>query len=233
VQLSVSEIIPRKEAVLRSQGFKKGMSVKEGTLELLDKAFEIFSNSADPESLFLEVSVSKFGEIFRWSGRNAPDTPLQHIFPRSDKLTLFALTMGSKISTKINEFFNNSDFALGALLDSVASLAAGNATEVLEDHFANGKPGNNNRLPDYTVLSYSPGYCGWHISGQEKLFQFLRPEQIGITLNDSFLMTPIKSVTGVLVGGKKEIHIFKSNYPFCSYCKDFSCVERIKKLKSM
>jgi len=232
VQLFVSDIMPHREAILRSQGFKKGMSVKKGTMELLEEALKIFSNSAVPKNLYQEVSTSEFEEIFHWSGKNDPDTPLQHIFPRAYKLILFAITMGNEVSTKIIDFFNDNDFALGALLDSVASIAAANATEVLEEHFAKGKPENINTFPDYAVLSYSPGYCGWHISGQEKLFQFLRPEQIGIRLNASFLMTPIKSVTGILVGGKKEIHFFKSNYPFCSYCKDHSCIERMKKLKS-
>jgi len=115
----------------------------------------------------------------------------------------------------------------------VTSLAAENATEAYEEHFACNNSKEENTSREYAVLSYSPGYCGWHLSGQEKLFQFLHPERIGISLNDSYLMTPLKSITGVLVGGKKEIHIFKSNYPFCSYCKDRSCAERITKLKSI
>jgi hypothetical protein len=233
VQLFVSDIMPQREAVLRSQGFPEGVTVKERIQELLEEAFEIFSHNAEPAGLSSEVSIAEFEEIFRGAGRNAPDTPLQQIFPRAERLVLFALTMGSEVSAKINDCFGRNDFALGSFLDSVASLAAGNATEVHEEHFASSNSNEENISRGYAVLSYSPGYCGWHISGQAKLFQFLRPERIGISLNDSFLMTPLKSVTGVLVGGKKEIHIFKSDYPFCSYCKDHSCVERIKKLKSM
>jgi hypothetical protein len=79
-------------------------------------------------------------------------------------------------------------------------------------------------------MRYSPGYCGWHISGQKMLFQFLRPEEIGISLLESFLMKPLKSVTGVLIAGKKTVHVFKPEFPFCSECKDHSCQQRIKAL---
>ena len=59
----------------------------------------------------------------------------------------------------------------------------------------------------YGVLRYSPGYCGWHVSGQINLFNTLTPEKIGITLGESCLMNPLKSVSGVLVAGPPNIHI--------------------------
>lgn len=78
------------------------------------------------------------------------------------------------------------------------------------------------------LLRYSPGYCGWHISGQKALFAALRPEEIGISLRESFLMEPLKSISGVIVGGPGRIHEFEPSYPFCAECKSRSCRERIK-----
>ena len=45
-------------------------------------------------------------------------------------------------------------------------------------------------------LPYSPGYCGWDIREQQKLFSLFPPQPCGITLSDSFLMSPVKSVSG-------------------------------------
>jgi hypothetical protein len=83
---------------------------------------------------------------------------------------------------------------------------------------------------DGAALRYSPGYCGWHVSGQKRLFRSLEPERIGITLTDSCLMQPLKSVSGVIVAGPKEVHRFSPNYSFCRHCETHSCRERLRAL---
>ncbi len=75
-------------------------------------------------------------------------------------------------------------------------------------------------------VSYSPGYCGWHISGQKKLFSVLKPDSIGINLNNSFLMQPIKSVSGMIIGNDAQNHMIKPQYDFCKRCRTHSCLER-------
>ena len=80
------------------------------------------------------------------------------------------------------------------------------------------------------LLRYSPGYCGWHVSGQKRLFEFLQPQQIGITLRESFLMQPLKSISGVMIAGPIDIHRFKNDYPFCERCETEGCRERIRAL---
>jgi hypothetical protein len=79
----------------------------------------------------------------------------------------------------------------------------------------------------WRALAYSPGYCGWHVTGQRKLFKYLRPEEIGITLNASCLMQPLKSVSGVLVVGPGHVHKFQPTYSFCETCREKQCRERI------
>ncbi|MFC1734178.1 vitamin B12 dependent-methionine synthase activation domain-containing protein, partial [candidate division KSB1 bacterium] len=130
-------------------------------------------------------------------------------------------------------FFDENDFAIAAMLDSVASLAADKAVELCESYYLEYLVKNGLEHTDTSVLSYSPGYCGWHLSAQGKLFRFLRPERIGITLNDSYLMTPLKSVTGLLAAGDREIHLFECNFSFCGECKTFSCRERMESLLSL
>ena len=63
--------------------------------------------------------------------------------------------------------------------------------------------------------------------GQRNLFARLGPGAIGVTLNDSCLMTPIKSVSGVLVAGAGEIHRFRPDFDFCDECKTRACGVRM------
>ena len=109
-------------------------------------------------------------------------------------------------------------------LDAAASLAADLAAEQLEEEVAR-------RNPDLTALRYSPGYCGWHVSGQRALFDELKPGDIGLGLTDSFVMDPVKSVSGVIVVGAPGIHHFKPDFDFCRACTDRTCRERIASLE--
>ena len=54
--------------------------------------------------------------------------------------------------------------------------------------------------------------------------------KIGISLNDSCLMSPLKSVSGVLVSGNIDVHVFKAGYSYCPECKNASCVSRMERL---
>lgn len=234
MRFNLTDIMPEQEAVLRNQGIPQDAypAERENRIRtLLERAMEAFAADAQPVGISLELSIKECETIFNGEGKNEKDTPVEHIFTQADNLALFALTMGSEVSEIIGELFKDNEFALGSMLDAVASLAADKAVEVYETYFFNELSERDLATPDTCVLSYSPGYCGWHISGQKKLFQYLEPEKIGISLNDSFLMTPLKSVTGLLVAGKKEIHIFNEGaYDFCNLCKDRTCQERMKRL---
>lgn len=51
---------------------------------------------------------------------------------------------------------------------------------------------------------FSPGYGDLPLSFQRKVFDLLKPERIGITLNKQCFMTPTKSVTALIGLGKKQ-----------------------------
>ena len=140
--------------------------------------------------------------------------------------------MGVNVSRRITELFGNNDYALASMLDTVASCFTDKSVEFLEKRITKELTEKKSMAKNGMVLNYSPGYCGWHISAQKKLFFQLKPEQIGISLNESYLMTPLKSVTGVLVAGDKNIHYFGNSFSFCYNCKAQSCIERQERILS-
>jgi hypothetical protein len=179
-----------------------------------------------------EVSIAEFAEIFKGNGLNELDTPLGKIFPRASHLALVAFTLGLEICLEIQEQLNTHNFALGYMLDAVSSYSADKGAGAAQEIFLNLLSSSGQVDARTRALLYSPGYCGWHISGQQKLFEYLTPEEIGIHLNKSFLMTPLKSISGVLVAGNKEIHRFKNSYPFCARCRTVNCRERIAQVST-
>ena len=231
VHIKLADIMPEQNAVFRKQQIPERAVVPDRIHTLFAKAMDMFTAGVQPAGMVSELSIQRFETIFRDEASNATDALLKDIFPHADNLALFAATLGANVTMMIEKLFKESDGALGTMLDAVASSAAEKAVEVCETFFFNDLSKRHNTTHDSFVLSYSPGYCGWHVSGQKKLFRYLQPEKIGISLNDSCLMTPLKSVTGLLVAGKKEIHLFdEGTYSYCSLCKDRTCSERMKKI---
>lgn len=224
------ELAPDRDLVLEDQGLPGGKAASRQIEALCSTAFDLLFETAAPAGIICDISSSDFEVVYQGEGLNEPRTPVGDIFGRADRLALFAVTLGQRISQEIQKRFEANDFALGCMLDSVASAAADKTAEIAERRFLerltrNGRAGN-----DIGVLRYSPGYCGWHLSGQRRLFEFLHPERIAISLKDSFLMEPLKSVSGVMIGGRKEIHGFEDSYSFCGRCDTHGCRERIRAL---
>jgi hypothetical protein len=70
--------------------------------------------------------------------------------------------------------------------------------------------------------SYSPGYCGWHVREQKQLFSLFPENPCGIKLNDSSLMHPVKSVSGIIGLGVEIVHT-----PYaCEICGMNTCFKR-------
>jgi hypothetical protein len=224
------DVAPEADAVFEHQGIPNGEAVPARIKRLLDNAVAAFARSATPKGLLKAVTRAEFGDIFRGEGRNEPRTPVGDIYEAADHLALFVVTIGSDISEEIDACFKSGDPALGCMLDSVASAAADRTADRVEGVFTYRLEVAGRLLPKSAVLRYSPGYCGWHISGQRKLFEFLRPDRIGVSLRESLLMEPLKSISGVIIAGRRQIHEFPNTYPFCDQCEDQGCRARIRAL---
>lgn len=225
IHFSPAELEPAPAAVRAALGLKRGVEPSPRSEELLRRALDLFRGLAAPAAVVKPVTAEEFATVFAGRGGNEPRAPLAGIYPRAGRLHLFAFTLGGPLGAEIGRLFAG-DFALGAVLDAVASQAAENAARVAERWSESlPVPGAGDGGP-WRCFLYSPGYCGWHVSGQEALFAALRPETIGIRLNASFLMTPLKSVSGVLVAGPAALHRLEASYPFCARCTSPACQER-------
>lgn len=230
ITYSLVDIEPERNSIFNSQGIGPKAEPSPMVYELYENGVELFVKLAEPRSMMRNISTADFARIYAGEGKNETDTPLEHIYPRAAGLALFAGTLGERVSEEIRRLLGGGDFALGFMLDSVASFCADKMSRAAEKKFLKYILANKRADGNIRVLNYSPGYCGWHISGQGKLFAYLHPEDIGITLNESYLMSPLKSVSGVLAAGKKDIHYFKNDYPFCSDCRTRTCRDRIRSL---
>jgi hypothetical protein len=227
VRFDLDEALPPEAEVLRAQGIPSGSALPGLVRASLDGAYAIFRELAAPVAVVEDLAAEEFAELYAGEGCNPPDSPLPHIAPKAHSLALYAATVGERASARIGELFAQHELAAAYFLDGIASSAADRLADRLAERYASRLQQDGLAAGESHVLPYSPGYCGWHVSGQRKLFDRLHPEEIGIHLNDSFLMTPLKSVSGVLVAGPGEAHRFRPDYPFCDACATHECGKRM------
>ncbi len=220
---SIEELIPGMDEIINSLGGHSGSDIPDDIQYLVEEGMKIFKDLAHPAGLLSPIEKIRFQDILRDNESHEARIPLTEIVKEADKLALFIFTLGRPLSDKIQKLIQEKDYPLGFVLDIIASGSAERATIIQEKRFEKANTGRENK-----ALLYSPGYCGWHVSAQKKIFEYLNPEQIGITLNNSFLMTPLKSVSGILVAGEKKIHNFKNNFGFCRDCISHTCIGRMK-----
>lgn len=224
------DLIPDIKAILAGQGMPSEKEPDKEVLEIIEAAFGLFEDLGEPAGLIEDISKKDFDDVYHGEGLNKENDPVSFIYPKSDYLALFAVTAGHKICDKINELFKSHDYALAVILDAVVSEIVEQTGIYTEHYYMNRIIAENGLFNELSVLRYSPGYCGWHISGQKRLFEYLEPEEIGITLNDSYLMRPLKSISGVMIVGRPEIHKFETGFSFCDNCQDSICQDRINSL---
>jgi len=223
-------LAPDRTAVLQHLGIPPGSQISERIEHLYASGADLFSRRAAPAGIVAEIAMDAFAELYRGEGRNAPAGPVAEIFPRAEHLAVFAVTLGTPIGTALNQCFEAGDFALAYMLDALASVAADEVAELAERRFSSTLRERGWATADGVALRYSPGYCGWDVSGQKRLFAYLQPAVIGLTLTESCLMQPLKSVSGVLIAGPRTIHRFRPTYDFCERCEDRTCRHRLRAL---
>lgn len=231
VPLPLEGTLPSAGAVLEGQGIPAGRSPDPRTARLAQDAIASYAERARPAGLLMEVGRDAFQIVYEGQGGNDPESPVKPIYRASDSLALFAVTVGEEVCAEISRLFASDDFALGSMLDAAASEGTEMAARLLEESYRRRLLSDNRLDARHGLLRFSPGYCGWHVSAQRALFESLRPGEIGITLNDSFLMRPLKSISGVLIAGAKEIFEFDDTFSFCAECATHECRDRIRGLR--
>lgn len=227
LRVDAADILPSRRRVLLRAGVPLDRMPSSRALALVRAAVDLFVDEARPVGVFEEISLEEFLAIHRDGRPPGDESVLERVAPLGQRFALFAATVGEPACARIRQLFDRGDAPTGFLLDAVASEAATLLAEELCEEFRDERP-----APGIAVLAYSPGYCGWPVTGQRTLFSRLVPGEIGISLGESALMAPVKSVSGVLVAAPPRAHRFRPDFDFCEACTERTCLERMTSLRS-
>ena len=136
----------------------------------------------------------------------------------ASSVALFLCTAGEDFTRMTNALNEQGDIMEAYLLDAIGSLTVENAMDKIQESL------KNEFFKQHIKISnrYSPGYCNWPLSDQTALFELIGENSTGIQLSDSCLMTPRKSVSGIIGIGQ---HLRHHEYG-CKICSNTTCIYR-------
>jgi hypothetical protein len=137
---------------------------------------------------------------------------------KSDTLAVFLCTAGEEIGIRSRKAMQERDFLKGYIYDVIGSEIVEAAADLMQSDLEKTIVASGEKITN----RYSPGYCGWDVAEQHKLFQLMPENFCGIKLTPSALMDPVKSISGIIGIGKNV----RNNPYTCRLCNQEDCVYR-------
>lgn len=137
---------------------------------------------------------------------------------KAGSAAIFLCTSGKEPGIRSRISMKEGDLLRGYVYDTIGSEIVETAADLMQNEleyeiFNTGKKITNR---------FSPGYCGWDVAEQEKLFQLMPDNYCEIKLNPSALMDPEKSVSGIIgIGQNVKRHPYS-----CNLCDMKDCLYR-------
>ena len=136
----------------------------------------------------------------------------------SEKLIFFVCTAGPSLGEKSHDLLMGEDPAKGYFYDQVGTFIVEAAGDRMQSLIKQEFLGHDEQITN----RYSPGYCHWSVADQHLLFSLFPGDPCGVTLTESALMYPVKSISGLMGVGKK---VNFREYP-CALCLSLNCIYR-------
>jgi hypothetical protein len=218
-QFELSDLTFDSGDIERIMGYEPGES-PEPFPTLIAEVFEHLDDHCKPEGGFVVLDNPGFdfdNNTTEVGGKSfLTEKTVTKVLRHSEKLALFICTAGEGIELWAREANESGDPVKGFIIDAfgsaIADASAAKLQEILNVQVTEIQKKITNR--------YSPGYCDWPVKDQQKLFSFFPEKFCGITLSESSLMHPIKSVSGFIGIGE---NVRFQQYP-CDSCKDVNCI---------
>ncbi len=207
------------DEVLDFMGFEEGLAPEPFP--------EIIQQGMDEAPQFCQISggIQIFDSVKVHTEKQSIQINNQTFFPakvvttqlrNATSAALFLCTAGEAISKKAQQLTSEGETLQGYVFDVIGSITVDKAMDKIELEL-------QKELADTGMLisdRYSPGYCNWNITDQEKIFALFPAGFCDISLTHSMLMNPIKSVSGIIGIGQK---MKKVGYQ-CRRCNDSNCI---------
>ena len=163
-------------------------------VSLLDSCKKELFAVAAPKACFAETPVSIEGDTVEFAFCKIESAALAKNLRGCNRAFGFAATLGAGVDRWLLRL-SKTDPARASAADALSSAAAEGWCNALNEEL---------RKAGKTRPRFSPGYGGVALFHQKALLNYLdAPRKLGVTLSESYFMTPVKTVTA-FVGLEEE-----------------------------
>ena len=218
------------EEVLRYQGYHRNKAGKTGEiiLETTRKEIEQGYCLFEPKGIYSSVKIKQIS--FSASGGRVDlengfslnfSNSIINLLKGTIYLVLGVVTVGSSLENKVSEFFTQREYPRAIALDAVGTVAV----EGLSRYIRNLVCQEAKEQCFKTTRYFSPGYGDWDISQQKDIFKIIPTNKIEVSLTESCMILPRKSLSWIIGMGKRVI-ISSKERDACKICKAKNCQYR-------
>ena len=215
------DIEPRE--VLRLQGYRSDLTqVKENIQHLVQSQIDRGYRLIQPRAVFCTFSASlcSGGRIELEDGSEFSIGRMAKKWTGLRHLALAICTIGPDLEREVSQLFNVGDYAAAVVLDSAGSVAAESFADYVNNMIC------QQTLPKELSLTprISPGYGDWVVQEQGIMFALLPGDRVGVTLTETYMMQPRKSIS-FAIGVGEGFSVGKGTGK-CRHCNMADCPYR-------
>ncbi len=207
--------------VLRYLGYPAGVEPGPHVRDILGDWIKEASRWARPRAVYLVLRVCQLRprslRLRTSTGEVEFHGAVGEFLGASECVAAFVATAGPDVERVASELMQRGDDLPALIVNSVGAERAA-AAEALVIQQLREQALSCGLAP---TLPYSPGYCGMALTEQHTLFGLFGDYDVGVTLTDTCLMRPLKSISG-LIGLAPADRVAALGSP-CDRCELYRC----------
>lgn len=189
-----------KSEAFRYMGYKGG-EIPENILQLADECEKMLLENISPKYVYCLFDIDHSPEGIKVDRANLffKGKDIASHLEGCEKCILMCATLSAGADKVIRQYEIN-DMEKAVITDCLASAAIEQVCDIAQDKILSNLEGFN------FTWRFSPGYGDFPISIQNDFINVLKAQsRIGLSVTDSFIMIPRKSVTAVIGVSRNEI----------------------------
>jgi hypothetical protein len=163
--------------------------------EFLEQNIKLAKKLSESVVSYIIYDIDKRGSrSVYFKGKSFESEKLASFLKNSRQIVLMSSTAGKRISDYIKKEMKDGDIAGTVIIDAAASDIADAGLDWLMKHINTLLRSSSKKLTD---KRFSPGYGDLKLHNQLIIYNCLKLNETGITINDSYMLEPEKTVLAV------------------------------------